>query len=120
MKSYKQRTIDGCKELIKRYTENNPSYRCPFCNIYRVGNDRKGCVGCFMHKIKIFNNGHYGCTTFSSSITAAFMYNKTQKQRLRRAGFHKKCIPILQKIDAKYFTPTGWKEAAFKKIKRKW
>jgi hypothetical protein len=48
------------------------------------------------------------------------MHRYTPNQRLRRANFHKKCIPILEKIDAKYFTPTGYKAEAFKKIKKEW
>jgi hypothetical protein len=35
-----------------------------------------------------------------------------------RIKFHRKAIKILEKIDAKYFTPKGWKYEAFNEIRK--
>jgi tryptophanyl-tRNA synthetase len=106
MKSFKQRTLDAQLDLIRRYKENDPPDRCPFCDIYKTENSDYDCKGCFM----VSKEGYSGCAKFTSSIISVFMdFLYSRKERLARAKFHIKVRQILLKTPARYFTPTGWK-----------
>lgn len=122
----KEQTIKACKELRKKYL--NPKGKrffemshCPLCDIYT--NEDKDCVGCPFSD----TYGSAGCLDFTTS-DKLWRYlldkkSKSSKYRLNkyfiaRADFFKKIIPILRKIPAKRFTPSGW--TYFKELDRNW
>ena len=104
MKSYKQRTLDAQKDLIRRYEENDPPPECPFWEIY-WHLPEYSCTGCFM----CLPEDEVGCQRFKSKIQAHSMGLFSKKQRLARANFHRKVRKILLKRPARYFTPSKWK-----------
>ena len=107
MKSYKQRTLDAQKDLIRRYEENDPPLDCPFCTIYPYY--PTCCFGCFLKEIEGKRDGGLLCQKTKSHLLAKYMWNHTESRRLARAEFHRKVRKILLKRPAKYFTPKGWK-----------
>jgi len=113
MKSYKQRTLDAQKDLIRRYKQNDPPDKCPFCKIYIGHNPRypeelaKCRRGCFMAGRKSKPYEH--CSRFYSFLNSTFMSTVGEQRRIDRLNFHKKVRKILLKRPAKYFTPSHWK-----------
>lgn len=117
MKTYKERTIDACKELIDKY--ENPDRKdfflsccCPLCQIYYY--KKHTCKGCFMSNF----GGSMGCINFRSFKEASenlkiiedyYYTDESMKYLKKRAKFFRKIIPILKKIPAEQFTPSGWK-----------
>ena len=127
MKTYKEKTIEACKELADKYrnpeghTFFSPEH-CPMCQIYYLVG-KKDCRGCFMADI----DGDSGCVDFYSYKKAqdsvenffgsVFMFHSEPTYEfLIRANFFENIIAELKKIPEERFTPLGWKY--FKEISR--
>ena len=130
-KNNKEKTIEACRELIKRYELMEDkhgwfaSYSCPLCNIHQDVSD-ECCKGCplandFMRA---------GCLDFNSAKELLLQYDRWQagscnydynlfaEAAKNRAGFYRKIIPILKRIPKKRFTKEGG--GYFKEINRSW
>ena len=144
--TYKEKTIAACKELLKKYKRadiDKDTYgefrTCPLCQIYRI-NDRTNalvllgyfCPGCFMASKP--PSTHCRCLTFASfkKVTKAVQKYRIDIDNLpdnraeakialhERGAFYEKIIPMLEKIPAKYFTPSSWKFKVFDIFKKEW
>ena len=107
MKTYKEKTIAAINELIERYLAKEPNYKimfkgcyCPFCKIYPKNNI---CLGCFM-------DGSESCD--STYCMGTWRDNNDVKalQSKERTKWHIANLPYLEKIPAKYFTPSKWRD----------
>ena len=139
MKTYKEKTIDAIKLLIKKYEilrnlnifsmaksevidkivksghkdlflvrssfglYYNPSPLCPLCKIY--ARNQNNCKGCVLAR----KNGEPACQDSG-------YYEKIKNKR--RIRFWKTVLPIIEKIDKKYFTPSKWNYKKFETIYR--
>lgn len=45
---------------------------------------------------------------------------KTPPEFIARAKFFEKTLPMLEKVPAKYFTPSGWTKKVFAFLDRSW
>lgn len=139
--TYKEKTMRACKELIYKY--EHPTGKeffsipeCPLCNMYysRKGEDPR-CIGCLLANKTAGRNAKtfaHGCEEFSTYILARgklasmnvgfhdilYKSEMLKEEFSNRASFFKMIIPILEKIPAKRFTPSGW--IYFKELDRKW
>lgn len=124
----KEQTIKACKELRKKYL--NPQGRffmdsndCALCKIYNSVSF--SCYGCPL-STESFTN--FGCTCFKTAKAVSrlastkddnpYKRKTPNKAFIARADFFKKIIPILRKIPARRFTPSGW--TYFKELDRNW
>ena len=107
--SYKRKTIAGIEELIERYSAKELDFDsifaaslCPFCKLYDE-DIVDGCGGCFMQ------DGDKDCG--SMYATADFRDDNGYKAAMvkERVKWHIANLPYIQKIPAKYFTPSGWR-----------
>jgi len=130
-KSYKERTLDACRELIDKY-ENYDATKvyfnvstCPLCQIYYSKIVTHRCPGCILSN----SVGQIvGCNRFKSNKRAQDVYSKYQHsliniQRLKaafqaRADFFKKIIPMLELEPEENFEPEN--KHYFDKLNRSW
>ena len=112
--SNKRKTIAAVKELIALYETGKHvignSDTCPLCSIHLIDTawKRSSCRGCPLAD----KSGDIGCINFSSFKAAASGNIQI------RIEFHKKILPILEKLPPYRFTKKGWKHVAA--IKRSW
>ena len=116
--TYKQKALKAWRKLENKYrnvTEENyrsdffKDNKCPLCKIYDTGDD---CDGCPLSD----EDKHVGCVDFASYKIAKEAYREAyylsvgdfKKAYSKRADFFKKYYPVLEKLPAKKFTPTGW------------
>jgi hypothetical protein len=124
-KSYKQRTLDACRELIEKYENYNAGKKyfntdhCPLCQIYYGKLVTHRCPGCILSN----SVGQIvGCNRFKSNKRAQDAYENyygdttslnpeyNPFQQLTaafqaRADFFKKIIPILELEPEENFEP---------------
>ena len=118
--TYKQKAIKACEKLAHKY--RNPTNEiffktshCPLCDIYFTKN--QDCIGCPLNDELMYL---FGCDQFNTYKKAEMnQYSSRKKESFEnRAKLFDKIIPILKKIPAKRFTPSGW--TYFKELNRKW
>lgn len=137
MKSYKQKTIQACLDLVYDYEHPHSKKgeffymgTCPLCKMYYYENEFE-CIGCILAE----PNGSCGCCKFASYKKASRAYTKVARERTStgnnvnlseevlvtfktRANFFRKIIPILEELPNRKFTPSGW--TYFKELNREW
>ena len=117
--NYKTRTIAACKKLAKDYSGKGHiinTNTCVLCKIYRFRgiSKRSNCRGCIS----------MGCifhVTFPRSSKYLMLKSFARRGEngitcKSRAAFYTNIILLLKKIDAKYFTPTGYDSRIFNHI----
>jgi hypothetical protein len=130
-KSYKQRTLDACRELIEKYEnfDDGKKYfnidHCPLCQIYYGKIVTHRCPGCILSN----SVGQIvGCNRFKSNERAQDAYSKYQSDDIdpqqlttafqSRADFFKKIIPMLELEPEENFEPEN--KHYFDKLNRSW
>lgn len=124
----KDKTIAACRELIEKYRHPEGKMffnrkHCLLCDIYYKSDAKRSeefpCAGCFMG-----DNGPDACSfMITYSLAANYLYHIIPLEEVHftgyeiRARFHELAIPILEKIDEKYFTPDGWEYEVFDEIR---
>jgi hypothetical protein len=124
--THKEKTLKAWKELEEKYL--NPSGRvffnareCPLCKIHDVWS---GCLSCPLTGVVRRVGGCLDFTTYKNAFVChcqgvyILKNGKPSKAFRDRAEFFRKTYPILEKIPAKRFTPTGW--TYFKELDRNW
>ena len=110
MATYKERTIDACRELEEKYlTGLGPFFQhasCPLCKIYRI---YAMCRGCFMASIL----GTMGCIHFKSYLNAELAHDSNEESLYmpafkERAKFFRDIIPVLENEPDSKFVPGTW------------
>ncbi len=121
--TYKERALTAWKKLAWKY--RNPegqTFRenksCPLCLVYfylgikrwRPPNLANYCRGCPMGD----KDGYMGCVDFKT------YGGGPERDYAARAKFFEKTLPMLEKVPARYFTPSGWRFSQFKFLDRSW
>lgn len=104
--TYKQGAIKAIWRLIEKFEKNNrgvSAYDMPLCDIYitpKQAKKKRVCYGCPNHCLGEFD----GCSRFETLCHDPFC----KKHNSLRAKFWHEAMPTLEKILAKYYTPSGW------------
>ena len=130
----KREIISACYDLIQRYESPKGKMlffnrTCSLCHVVSGNILTMMCRGCPLAN----KSGVVGCIGFATYKAASNSYrnvlsnvglskcypnNKPTKEFIARANFFRKIIPILEKIPAKRFTPSGWEY--FVELDREW
>jgi len=124
----KEKTIEACKQLAKKYRnpEGYQFFTPESCELCKLTTTTGNCIGCPMST----RQGRYGCIEFESFNDAdvssyermglgnVYEEEEPTPEFIARAEFFDKIIPILEKIPARRFTPSGF--TYFKELDRNW
>lgn len=123
--TYKQRAIEACRQLAEKYQKPQGKVFfdldfCPLCDLYTTAGANI-CRGCPLAD----SDRTEGCLQFNSYDAAWDYYNEHKLEDIEpnlaftaRAEFFDKIIPILEKLPARKFTPSGW--TYFSELDRDW